>query len=94
MLRFKSGKHFKRLKCTLKRQRTIFGILIRQVRAKMGAAATATTDPTINSQTAANPISATAGAMLTTTLERAERTRYEFGVKISLCDTIQRDRER
>ena len=78
MLRFKSGgyahaKQFKRLKRTLKRQRTIVGILIREVRAKMAAA----TDTTINSQAAAKPISATADATLTTILERAERIRTQ-----------------
>ena len=76
MLRFKSGgyahaKQFKRLKRTLKRQRTIVGILIREVRAKMAA------PDDIHSQAAANPISATAGARLTTILERAERIRTQ-----------------
>jgi len=78
MLRFKSGgyahaKQFKRLKRTLKRQRTIVGILIREVRAKMSAAA----DATGNAQAAAKPRSATAGAKLTTLLERAERIRTQ-----------------
>ena len=82
MLRFKSGgyahaKQFKRLKRTLKRQRTIVGILIREVRAKMGATATVTAAPTNNSHTAARPISATADARLTTILERAERIRTQ-----------------
>jgi IS5 family transposase len=78
MLRVKSGgyahaKQFKRLKRTLKRQRTIVGILIREVRAKMDA----TANTHRNSQADANPISATAGARLTTLLERAERIRTQ-----------------
>ncbi len=78
MLRFKSGgyahaKQFKRLKRTLKRQRTIVGILIREVRAKMATAA----DATGNGQTLDQPISATASATLTTILERAERIRTQ-----------------
>ena len=79
-LRFKSGgyahaKQFKRLKRTLKRQRTIVGILIREVQAKRAAAATAVA--TANSEAATNPIRATAGATLTTILERAERIRTQ-----------------
>ena len=110
MLRFKSGgyahaKQFKRLKRTLKRQRTIVGILIREVRGKMAADAV--------------PAAGKALFSLTTLLERAERirtqqqkdknklyalhapeveciskgkarNRYEFGVKVSLAITHKR----
>ena len=106
-LRFKSGgyahtKQFKRLKRVLKRQRTIVGILIREVRGKMAADAVPATDKALSS--------------LTTLLARAERirtqqqkdknklyalhapeveciskgkarNRYEFGVKVSLAIT-------
>lgn len=106
-LRFKSGgyahaKQFKRLKRVLKRQRTIVGILIREVRGKMAADAVPATDKALSS--------------LTTLLARAERirtqqqkdknklyalhapeveciskgkarNRYEFGVKVSLAVT-------
>ena len=71
-LRFKSGgyahaKQFKRLKRVLKRQRTIVGILIREVRGKMAAVATDATN-TSNTRTLSS---------LTTLLERAERIRTQ-----------------
>ena len=106
-LRFKAGgyahaKQFKRLKRVLRRQRTIVGILIREVRAKM---VTGAADTNTNTNT-----------KLTTLLERAERiraqqmkdknkryalhapeveciskgkarNRYEFGVKVSVAIT-------
>jgi len=70
-LRRKAGgyahaRQFKRLKRTLKRQRTIAGKLIREVRGKMGAINPARSAP-----------HATALASLTTVLERAERIRTQ-----------------
>lgn len=75
-LRRKAGgyahaKQFKRLKRTLKRQRTIVGKLIREVRGKM--AALALDDAT----SATNTTPTTARAVLTTVLERAERIRTQ-----------------
>ena len=80
-LRFKSGgyahaKQFKRLKRVLKRQRTIVGILIREVRGKI-AAATQATDKTTNAANTTNTTSTTALASLATLLERAERIRTQ-----------------
>ena len=75
-LRRKAGgyahaKQFKRLKRTLKRQRTIVGKLIREVQSKMAALA-------IDGATsAANTTPTTALALLTTVLERAERIRTQ-----------------
>lgn len=74
-LRFKAGgyahaKQFKRLKRTLKRQRTIVGILIREVRAKTQAVPT-------DAQAGVKPGSAATGARLATILERAERIRTQ-----------------
>lgn len=76
-LRFKSGgyahaKQFKRLKRVLKRQRTIVGILIREVRAKMGVLDTATATAVGKAMTLLP-----SWAKLTTLLERAERIRTQ-----------------
>ena len=73
-LRFKSGgyahaKQFKRLKRVLKRQRTIVGILIREVRGKMAALATPVTGEARNTTTALSSLG--------TLLERAERIRTQ-----------------
>jgi transposase, IS5 family len=80
-LRFKSGgyahaKQFKRLKRVLKRQRTIVGILIREVRGKM-AAATPVGGEASSSPNATNTTHTTALSSLTTLLERAERIRTQ-----------------
>lgn len=73
-LRRKAGgyahaKQFKRLKRSLKRQRTIVGILIREVRGKMAAAEA---NSHINTNTNTNT-----HTKLTTLLERAERIRAQ-----------------
>jgi transposase, IS5 family len=88
-LRFKSGgyahaKQFKRLKRVVKRQRTIVGILIREVRVKLGALVAATnTSASANTAAVAAtgkalPLPSTPGTPsaigpLTVLLERAER---------------------
>jgi transposase, IS5 family len=71
-LRFKSGgyahaKQFTRLKRVVKRQRTIVGILIREVRAKVAALAT----------NATNTINSTATSSLATVLARADQIRTQ-----------------
>jgi transposase, IS5 family len=88
-LRFKAGGHahakqFKRLKRVVKRQRTIVGILIREVQAKLGVLDAATnTNPSANTDTAAVvptgkalPSSSALGA-LTTLLARADQIRTQ-----------------
>jgi transposase, IS5 family len=82
-LRFKSGgyahaKQFKRLKRVLKRQRTIVGILIREVRSRLTAQATAPGSTTLPSPHAPSALGAlSALGKLTTLLERAEQIRTQ-----------------
>ena len=81
-LRFKSGgyahaKQFKRLKRVLKRQRTIVGILIREVRGKIAAAATPAIDKATNAANTSNTTSTPALASLAILLARAERIRTQ-----------------
>jgi len=106
-LRFKSGgyahaKQFKRLKRVLKRQRTIVGILIREVRGKMAANAVPATDRALSSlatllaraerirtqqQKDKNKLYALHAPEVECISKGKARNRYEFGVKVSLAIT-------
>jgi transposase, IS5 family len=79
-LRFKAGGHahakqFKRLKRVVKRQRTIVGILIREVRVKLGVLDNAATAALGKAVTLLPSL--TSQSKLTTLLERAERLRTQ-----------------
>jgi transposase, IS5 family len=85
-LRFKSGgyahaKQFKRLKRVVKRQRTVVGILIREVRAKLGVLDTATNTNTAAVIAAGKAVtllpSPSALGKLTTLLARADQIRTQ-----------------
>ena len=82
-LRRKAGgyahaKQFKRLKKTVKRQRTILGVVMREVQRKLDALAAGTPAPTTAPATAPAPAPApTTLSALRTWLERAERIRTQ-----------------
>lgn len=103
-LRFKASgyahaKQFKRLKRILKRQRTIVGILIREVRAKMGISATTATSSKLTTLLERaerirtqqpkdkNKLYALHAPEVECISKGKARNRYEFGVKVSLAIT-------